>query len=193
MKAAYLSMLTSDDCLTFGETALTLFRYELAAITHSKTEMTHCDRSIAVISQCCLLVNTSCLSLRKWANSLKIEFKSRQLDSKISFFCHSLEWLLQFSRTELDRASLMMPTINNVLIIKLHYVCAVLYFRQVPGLKQKIAGKSLPTEKFAIRKARRYFAENPIPLPAPPLVSTGWWLMWLYFHSTCSRSRSDDR
>lgn len=26
MKAAYLSMLTPDDCLTFGETALTLFR-----------------------------------------------------------------------------------------------------------------------------------------------------------------------
>uniref|UniRef100_A0A3P9KXL7 Tetratricopeptide repeat domain 39A n=1 Tax=Oryzias latipes TaxID=8090 RepID=A0A3P9KXL7_ORYLA len=42
-------------------------------------------------------------------------------------------------------------------------------FRQVPGLKQKIAGKSLPTEKFAIRKARRYLAENPIPLPVAPL------------------------
>uniref|UniRef100_A0A671VEU6 Tetratricopeptide repeat domain 39A n=1 Tax=Sparus aurata TaxID=8175 RepID=A0A671VEU6_SPAAU len=42
-------------------------------------------------------------------------------------------------------------------------------FRQVPGLKQKIAGKSLPTEKFAIRKARRYLSESPIPLPAPPL------------------------
>lgn len=55
------------------------------------------------------------------------------------------------------------------------YVCmCVLYFRQVPGLKQKIAGKSLPTEKFAIRKARRYLAENPIPLPAPPLVSTAY-------------------
>ncbi|KAG7230779.1 hypothetical protein INR49_019593 [Caranx melampygus] len=40
---------------------------------------------------------------------------------------------------------------------------------QVPSLKQKIAGKSLPTEKFAIRKARRYLAEKPIPLPAPPL------------------------
>lgn len=26
MKAAYLSMLTEDDCLTFGETALDLFR-----------------------------------------------------------------------------------------------------------------------------------------------------------------------
>ena len=44
--------------------------------------------------------------------------------------------------------------------------------RQVPGLKQKIAGKSLPTEKFAIRKARRYLAERPIPLPVPPLVCT---------------------
>ncbi|XP_056233825.1 tetratricopeptide repeat protein 39A isoform X4 [Seriola aureovittata] len=46
---------------------------------------------------------------------------------------------------------------------------ALTLFRQVPALKQKIAGKSLPTEKFAIRKARRYLAENPIPLPAPPL------------------------
>ncbi|KAA0714234.1 Tetratricopeptide repeat protein 39A [Triplophysa tibetana] len=45
----------------------------------------------------------------------------------------------------------------------------VALFRQVPGLKQKIAGKSLPTEKFAIRKARRYNSENHIPLPAPPL------------------------
>ncbi|XP_066499619.1 tetratricopeptide repeat protein 39A isoform X2 [Hoplias malabaricus] len=45
----------------------------------------------------------------------------------------------------------------------------VALFRQVPGLKQKIAGKSLPTEKFAIRKARRYNVENPVPLPAPPL------------------------
>lgn len=49
--------------------------------------------------------------------------------------------------------------------------CMSWHCRQVPGLKQKIAGKSLPTEKFAIRKARRYLAENPIPLSAPPLVS----------------------
>uniref|UniRef100_A0A4W5Q428 Tetratricopeptide repeat domain 39A n=1 Tax=Hucho hucho TaxID=62062 RepID=A0A4W5Q428_9TELE len=45
----------------------------------------------------------------------------------------------------------------------------VALFRQVHGLKQKIAGKSLPTEKFAIRKARRYLTENPVTLPAPPL------------------------
>ncbi|KAK1165136.1 tetratricopeptide repeat protein 39A isoform X2 [Acipenser oxyrinchus oxyrinchus] len=42
-------------------------------------------------------------------------------------------------------------------------------FRQMPGMKQKIAGKSLPTEKFAIRKARRYLSPNPLPLPVPPL------------------------
>uniref|UniRef100_A0A7N6FLY2 Tetratricopeptide repeat domain 39A n=1 Tax=Anabas testudineus TaxID=64144 RepID=A0A7N6FLY2_ANATE len=47
---------------------------------------------------------------------------------------------------------------------------ALTLFRQVPALKQKIAGKSLPTEKFAIRKARRYLTEDAIPLPAPPLV-----------------------
>ncbi|KAK2519801.1 hypothetical protein Q9233_011823 [Columba guinea] len=42
-------------------------------------------------------------------------------------------------------------------------------FRIVPSLKLKIAGKSLPTEKFAIRKARRYLSPNPVPLPVPPL------------------------
>ncbi|GCC25518.1 tetratricopeptide repeat protein 39A [Chiloscyllium punctatum] len=42
-------------------------------------------------------------------------------------------------------------------------------FRKVPSMKQKIAGKSLPTEKFAIRKARRYLSQNPIKLPVPAL------------------------
>lgn len=36
--------------------------------------------------------------------------------------------------------------------------------------KQKIAGKSPPTEKFAIRKARRYKASCPVRLPVPVLV-----------------------
>lgn len=57
-----------------------------------------------------------------------------------------------------------------------------LLFRQVPSLKQKIAGKSLPTEKFAIRKARRYLAENPIPLPAAPLVSSRQFMPLIIVH-----------
>ncbi|KAM4847851.1 tetratricopeptide repeat protein 39B [Urocitellus parryii] len=40
----------------------------------------------------------------------------------------------------------------------------VTLFRQVDGLKQRIAGKSLPTEKFAVRKARRYSPSLPDPI-----------------------------
>uniref|UniRef100_A0A8C7YU11 Zgc:158403 n=1 Tax=Oryzias sinensis TaxID=183150 RepID=A0A8C7YU11_9TELE len=48
-------------------------------------------------------------------------------------------------------------------------------FRIVPTLKQKIAGKSPPTEKFAIRKARRYKAPQPIKLPVPVLEMMYMW------------------
>uniref|UniRef100_A0A3Q1I6F0 Tetratricopeptide repeat protein 39B n=1 Tax=Anabas testudineus TaxID=64144 RepID=A0A3Q1I6F0_ANATE len=41
--------------------------------------------------------------------------------------------------------------------------------KQVEGLKQRLAGKSIPTEKFAVRKSRRYKAANPIPLVIPAL------------------------
>ncbi|XP_044138871.1 LOW QUALITY PROTEIN: tetratricopeptide repeat protein 39A-like [Bufo gargarizans] len=42
-------------------------------------------------------------------------------------------------------------------------------FRLMPSLKQKIAGKSQPTEKYAVRKARRYQAKDPVSLPVPAL------------------------
>ncbi|CAM1306849.1 TTC39B (predicted) [Pycnogonum litorale] len=44
-------------------------------------------------------------------------------------------------------------------------------FRKVPSLKQRIAGKSLPIEKFAVKKSQRYFnQENMLILPAVELV-----------------------
>lgn len=47
-------------------------------------------------------------------------------------------------------------------------VCCVC--RQVEGLKQRLAGKSIPTEKFAVRKSRRYKGSSFIPLVVPALV-----------------------
>uniref|UniRef100_A0A8C8GQU2 Tetratricopeptide repeat protein 39A n=1 Tax=Oncorhynchus tshawytscha TaxID=74940 RepID=A0A8C8GQU2_ONCTS len=51
--------------------------------------------------------------------------------------------------------------------------CAVVL--QVSTFKQKIAGKSPPTEKFAIRKARRYKASCPVRLPVPVLEMMYMW------------------
>uniref|UniRef100_A0A670XZC4 Tetratricopeptide repeat domain 39A n=1 Tax=Pseudonaja textilis TaxID=8673 RepID=A0A670XZC4_PSETE len=48
-------------------------------------------------------------------------------------------------------------------------------FRAVPSLKLKKAGKSLPTEKFAIWKSRRYLSPNAVRLPVPVLETMYIW------------------
>ncbi|XP_077476160.1 tetratricopeptide repeat protein 39A isoform X2 [Stigmatopora argus] len=48
-------------------------------------------------------------------------------------------------------------------------------FRQVPAFKQRIAGKSPPTEKFAIHKARRYQSHCPFRLVVPVLEMMYMW------------------
>lgn len=63
----------------------------------------------------------------------------------------------------------MVTTLNATFGIYFDLSCVC---RNVPTFKQKIAGKSPPTEKFAIRKARRYKAASPVRLSVPVLVKS---------------------
>ncbi|KAG8130542.1 putative Tetratricopeptide repeat protein [Naja naja] len=62
----------------------------------------------------------------------------------------------------------------------------VALFREVEGLKQRIAGKSLPIEKFAVRKARRYGTSPPVKLIVPALE-----MMYVWSGFTVLGKRAD--
>ena len=59
---------------------------------------------------------------------------------------------------------------RNSALIELSSLCFLCY-REVPRLKQRIAGKSLPIEKFAVFKAKRFSEQNDY-LTLPAYVST---------------------
>ena len=44
------------------------------------------------------------------------------------------------------------------------HVTKLLLHRKIPSLKQRIAGRSLPIEKFVINKAERYLQGEALPL-----------------------------
>ncbi|KAI4788581.1 hypothetical protein KUCAC02_035766 [Chaenocephalus aceratus] len=63
---------------------------------------------------------------------------------------------------------------------------------QVEGLKQRLAGKSIPTEKFAVRKSRRYKAASPIPWSSPHWYANEMMYVWNGFTIVGKRADSTE-
>jgi Protein of unknown function (DUF3808) len=90
-----------------------------------------------------------------WVNSMKLDWREGILFS--SYLVENSRW----SRTlySYQKASLMCMLDPKTLTSSEKRTLDQL-FQDVPKYKQRIAGKSLPMEKFACRRAERFFASD---------------------------------
>lgn len=100
-----------------------------------------------------------------WVNCLKLDWREAEMFATL--LCQNSKWsrtiytyqraaVMLMRQGELDAAE--MATVENLM-------------REAPQYKQRIAGKSLPMEKFTIKKTERFFAQkNRLILPAIELM-----------------------
>lgn len=100
-----------------------------------------------------------------WVNSLKLDWRESILYA--SYLVENSKW----SRTmySYQKASLMCMLEPRDLTSSEKRTIDQL-MREVPIYKQRIAGKSLPMEKFACRRAERYFSTGKLLIPAIELM-----------------------
>lgn len=96
-----------------------------------------------------------------WVNSMKLDFREAILYS--SYLVENSKW----SRTmySYQKASLMLMLDPRDLSSSEKRTIDQL-MRDVPLYKQRIAGKSLPMEKFAVKRAERFFLTGMLLIPA---------------------------
>lgn len=101
-----------------------------------------------------------------WVNCAKLDWKEAEMFA--SLLCEHSKWsrtiytyqraAVMLMRDKKDLTPSELQTIENLM-------------REVPQYKQRIAGKSLPMEKFTIKKAERFFSEQKnLVLPAIELM-----------------------
>jgi len=96
-----------------------------------------------------------------WVNSLKLDWREAILFA--SYLVEDSKW----SRTmySYQKASLLLMLDTKELTTSEKRTIEQL-FHDVPHYKQRIAGKSLPMEKFACKRAERYFLTGILIIPA---------------------------
>lgn len=99
-----------------------------------------------------------------WVNCLKLNWKEAEIFATL--LCENSKW----SRTIYTYQKAVVMLMRNDLTVAEQQTIETL-MREARQYKQRIAGKSLPMEKFTIKKTERYFSEKKsLVLPAIELM-----------------------